>query len=114
MIDWGHLYGLRADIGTEAFAEVIEMFLIEADGAMEQLARPDCDMALMLHQLKGTALAVGMTELAMHCRDGERRAAAGAMPAIEETIRSYRAGRANLIEGLCANDLLPRPLDRLQ
>lgn len=108
MIDWAHLYGLRADIGSEAFSEVIGMFLVEADDTMDKLARPGSDIGLLLHMLKGTACAVGMTDLAMHCRDSERRVAIGAMPAIEETALAYREGREALIEGLRANNLLFR------
>lgn len=108
MIDWAHLYGLRADIGSDVFSEVIGLFLAEADGAMELLAQPECDIPLILHMLKGSALAVGLTELAAQCGDGERRAAAGAMPQLGRAAEVYRESRSALLLGLGQVNLVPQ------
>ncbi len=107
MIDWAHLYGLRADIGSDTFAKVIELFLDEADGTLDQLARPGAEIPRLLHMLKGTSLAVGFTELAAQCRDGERRAGAGAAPDLAAILAAYRAGREQLLAGLRLVNLAP-------
>lgn len=107
MIDWAHLYGLRADIGSDTFGRVIELFLEEADGTLDQLALPGAEIPRLLHMLKGTSLAVGLTELAAQCRDGERRAGAGAAPDLAAIVAAYRAGREQLLAGLRLVNLAP-------
>lgn len=106
MIDWAHLYGLQADIGGEAFSEVISLFLEEAEGAMARLTEGQ-EVPLVLHMLKGTAMAVGLTELAARCRDGERRAAAGAMPDVGAIAAAYASSRDGLLTGLRMVGLAP-------
>ena len=79
MIDWSRVKDLRSEIGAEDFAEVVAMFLDEAD---EVIARISADLGAKalesdLHFLKGAALNLGFDALAAVCQDGERRAAAG-------------------------------------
>lgn len=107
MIDWAHLHGLQADIGSNTFGKVIELFLAEADETLDQLAKPEAEILRLLHMLKGISLAVGFTDLAAQCRDGERRAGAGAAPDIAAILVVYRAGREQLLAGLPPVNLAP-------
>ena len=79
MIDWGRVRDLRSEIGAEDFAEVVAMFLDEADEVIARLTAERGAKALEsdLHFLKGAALNLGFDALAAICQDGERRAAAG-------------------------------------
>lgn len=79
MIDWERVRELRSEIGTDDFAEVVEMFLEEADDAVKRLtpALTAKAMEADLHFLKGAALNLGFVALSGLCQDGERRAGAG-------------------------------------
>ena len=61
------------------FAEVVDMFLEEADQAVKVLMAglPADEVEGQLHFLKGSALNLGLADLAAICQDGERKAAAG-------------------------------------
>ena len=106
MIDWKRVEELRAEIGAECFAEVTEMFLEEADQAVRQLAGglPCDEVEGQLHFLKGSALNLGLTELALICHDGERKAAAGQGALVDPALvaRVYHASRSMLLCGLAA------------
>lgn len=79
MIDWERVKELRGEIGADDFAEVVEMFLQEADEAISRLSTTMTTKELEgdLHFLKGAALNLGFVALSGLCQDGERRAAAG-------------------------------------
>ena len=79
MIDWERVKELRGEIGADDFAEVVEMFLEEADEAVTRLSPAQTAKAVEadLHFLKGAALNLGFVALSGLCQDGERRAAAG-------------------------------------
>ena len=104
MIDWKRVEDLREEIGADGFAEVADMFLEEADEAVRTLV---CGIAAdavedQLHFLKGSALNLGLAELAALCQEGERRAATGQAASVDmarvESV--YRLSRAQLLEGL--------------
>ena len=104
MIDWQQIDELRGEIGAEGFAEVVDMFLEEAEGAVAALSRgiPAEEVEGMLHFLKGSALNLGLTDLAAICQEGERRAAAGdgAQVDFAMVVSVYRTSRAALLGGL--------------
>lgn len=79
MIDWDRVADLRSEIGAEGFAEVVALFLEEADAVVARLAAVTGAKALEseLHFLKGSALNLGFSDLSRLCQEGERRAAAG-------------------------------------
>ena len=58
MIDWHHVDDLKQTIGAEAFAEVVVLFLDEADQAIAQLTSAQAlpGITKELHGLKGIAL----------------------------------------------------------
>jgi HPt (histidine-containing phosphotransfer) domain-containing protein len=79
MIEWGRLAELRAEIGDEDLAEVVTLFLEEADEAVGRISRglSDAEMEAQLHFLKGSALNLGLKDLSALCQEGERLAGQG-------------------------------------
>lgn len=79
MIEWERVNELRSEIGDDDFAEVVALFLEEADEVILRLSAAAGAKALEsdLHFLKGAALNLGFDDFAALCQDGERRAAAG-------------------------------------
>ena len=81
MIDWDRVAELRAEVGEDDFAEVVLLFLEEADDVahrLEHMTTPDAaQIARDLHSLKGAALNLGFRALAQLCQEGERLAASG-------------------------------------
>ncbi len=79
MIDWTRVAELRDEIGADDFADVVLLFLEEADEVVAKL--PGCTDApaleAALHFLKGSALNLGFQTLAQLCQTGERLAAMG-------------------------------------
>lgn len=104
MIDWKRVAELREEIGTDGFAEVAEMFLEEAETAVAALmgGLPPGEVEGQLHFLKGSALNLGLAELAAICQQGERKAAAGGGADVDtrEVAAVYHASRASLLGGL--------------
>jgi histidine phosphotransfer protein HptB len=106
MIDWKRVAELQTEIGTDGFAEVAEMFLEEADETVLTLTSgpaPD-EVEGLLHFLKGSALNLGLSDLAALCQEGERKAAAGQGAAVDTAAVAalYRASRQALLDGLAA------------
>lgn len=79
MIDWARLDELREEIGEDDLADVVALFLEEADEVVLRLspAMTDPELEGQLHFLKGSALNLGLADLATLCQDGERKAAHG-------------------------------------
>jgi histidine phosphotransfer protein HptB len=104
MIDWNRVQELRDEIGNDGFAEVADMFLEEADQAVQALgAGPPPDAVEgQLHFLKGSALNLGLADLAAICQEGERLAAAGNGAKVDtaRVVALYHASRAQLLGGL--------------
>lgn len=102
MIDWDRVANLRAEIGAADFAEVVEMFLEEADEVVKRLnaGKPDPTLEAELHFLKGSALNLGFQELAGLCHQGEKAAASGAGVDLRQVTGSYAGSRAAFEAGL--------------
>ena len=108
MIDWTRVAELRSEIGEDDFAEVIVLFLEEADEVIARLRLGDRSrLAHDLHFLKGSALNLGLSDLAAICQEGERKAAAGQGIAVDaaQVAAIYRASRARLLGGLSAGEV---------
>ncbi|OYX27162.1 MAG: hypothetical protein B7Z10_01140 [Rhodobacterales bacterium 32-66-7] len=102
MIDWKRVEELRTEIGSDGFAEVADMFLEEAEVAVLALTnatRAD-EVEAQLHSLKGSALNLGLTDLAGICQAGERLAAAGSSIDPTGIATIYQASRARLLAGI--------------
>ena len=109
MIDWERVKELRGEIGADDFAEVVEMFMEEADEAIARLTPSLTAKALEadLHYLKGAALNLGFIALSALCQEGERRAAAGSTDVDLDAVHrvyadSRRAFETGLIRVLAA------------
>lgn len=104
MIDWKRVEELREEIGADGFVEVADMFLDEAEGAVRALVSglPPEEVEGQLHFLKGSALNLGLSELAAICQDGERRAAARQPVDMSQVAAIWQASRAGLLGGLSA------------
>ena len=103
MIDWARVNALRDEIGAADFAEVVTLFLEEADEVVSRLSnllgapRLEAD----LHFLKGAALNLGFADFASLCQIGERRAAQGDASAdLQEIRHSYAASKTAFDRGL--------------
>ena len=103
MIDWERVKELRGEIGADDFAEVVEMFLQEADEAVTRLSPALTAKAMEadLHFLKGAALNLGFVALSGLCQDGERRAAGGSTKVdLDSVAQVYRASKTAFQTGL--------------
>lgn len=104
MIDWARVDDLRSEIGEDDFLEVVDMFLEEADEVIGLLKGPANlpQVESQLHFLKGSALNLGLSELAALCQVGERSAATGNADLVNlpEVVQVYQASRQVLTAGL--------------
>lgn len=103
MIDWARVSELRFEIGAEDFAEVVSLFLDEADEVVANLPEATSAKALesALHFLKGSALNLGFSDLAAICQDGESRAAVGGSSInVASVAMIYEASKAAFEAGL--------------
>ena len=104
MIDWKRVEDLREEIGDDDFVEVADMFLEEADQTIRSLGAGMApqDIEGQLHFLKGSALNLGLSDLAAVCQDGETRAAAGQGACVDlaQIAAVYHASRAALMNRL--------------
>lgn len=86
MIDWQRVAELRDEIGATDFDEVVELFLTEVERALDGLPEASDDARALeeqMHFLKGSALNLGFSALAMICGAGEQAAASGDTGAID-------------------------------
>lgn len=104
MIDWEQVSAMRADLG-DGFAELVEVFLDEMDGALARLdpAAPPDRMAADMHFLKGSALNLGFATFAALCAAGEARAERGGTVDLAPVRASYADSRIVFLAGLKAN-----------
>lgn len=95
MIDWAQIRQLEADIGTEDFSEVVDLFIAEVDEAVMQLAEDPPEAADLLvsalHFLKGSAYNLGFRAFGDYCSEGEKMAMDGDGNDVnlKKTIRLY-------------------------
>lgn len=97
MIDWMRVDELRAEVGDDGFDEVVDLFLEETDEVIARLLEVD-DAALGrdMHFLKGSALNLGLRELAKLCQDGERLCGSGQAAKVDRSalIAAYHNAKA--------------------
>jgi HPt (histidine-containing phosphotransfer) domain-containing protein len=101
VIDWDAVAELRAEIGEEDFAEVVDAFLEETDEVIARLrTTPDpAGFRSDFHFLKGSALNLGLKTFAEVCRTAEEMAAAGKGPEIDlvEAFRTYESSKSEFL-----------------
>ena len=103
MIDQTRLDELRAEIGSEDLAEVIEMFCEEVEDALSKLDGTSFENAVEhLHFLKGSALNLGFEAFSTLCASGEVAAASGDHDEIDlaEVITTYDQSKATFLADL--------------
>jgi histidine phosphotransfer protein HptB len=95
-VDWQRVDDLATEIGADAMVEVVGMFLEETDAVIATFAtgQPSTED---YHFLKGSALNLGLADLAALCQRGE---AGGALQA--ETLVQYTAAKMALLDGIAA------------
>ncbi|MEL6800792.1 MAG: Hpt domain-containing protein [Pseudomonadota bacterium] len=101
LINWDRLDELKAEIGEEDFAEVVELFLAEFEEALQRLsgAEPVAELANEFHALKGCAVNLGMSELAQICAAAEAGARDGQMTHdISQISAIFHRSRASLAQ----------------
>jgi HPt (histidine-containing phosphotransfer) domain-containing protein len=100
-MNWDRLRELRDEVGEDAFAEVVEMFLSETDEKVAELharASPET-LAEDMHFLKGAALNLGLDPLAAACQTAETQAQGGAADAVDvpAILAIYAENRSALV-----------------
>lgn len=106
MINWQRIDELRSEIGDEDFKDVLGIFLEEIDETTTRLEGGEVtDLEGEMHAMKGSALNVGLADLAILCEKAERMAREGDDRAIDvkQIILCARQSRDQL-EGR-----LPKP-----
>lgn len=98
MIDWTRVSELRDEIGSDDFAEVADMFLMEVEETLSQLDSAKHNVAQireLTHFLKGSALNLGFSKFADMCNAAELAAATGQIDIdIPAVLHLYTASRA--------------------
>jgi HPt (histidine-containing phosphotransfer) domain-containing protein len=106
MIDWERTNELCAEIGSDGFAEIVELFLDEVEGVVRRLSKqPDPSrFEADLHFLKGGAWNLGFAAFGALCQDGEREAAGGRPDEVDaaKIVAAYYASKAEFMAGLAA------------
>ncbi|RMH47703.1 MAG: Hpt domain-containing protein [Alphaproteobacteria bacterium] len=84
-MDWKRVDELKAEIGEDDLAEVVEIFFEEVAEAVDRLsaAEGEDELAATLHFIKGCALNLGLASLAGACAEGERAVSAGAPDSVD-------------------------------
>lgn len=106
MIDWKRVQELREEVGADGFVEVVDMFLEEAESAIRLLVAglPPDEVEGQLHFMKGSALNLGLSDLATICQEGERKAAAGHPVDLVQVAAIWHGSRTALLGGLSAGE----------
>lgn len=101
MIDWQRVRELRDEVGDDAFAEVVDLFLEEVSEVVDRLRTcPDPDRYEEdLHFLKGSALNLGFDDLGRLCQAGESAAADGRAHEVDlaAVLESYDRSRSHFL-----------------
>lgn len=103
LTDWQRVDDLAAEIGTDAVVEVVAMFLEETDEVMTRLSTTPATTD-DFHFLKGSALNLGLTDLALLCQLGEQETKAGLSDSqtLNAVVALYPASKDALLQGIAA------------
>ncbi len=104
MIDWERVADLRAEVGEDDFAEVVELFLEEVEGVIDRLRTdPQADQyEADLHFLKGSALNLGFRAFSRLCQIGEKQATSGHAGEVDlaAVLSAYEASKQEFLLNL--------------
>jgi histidine phosphotransfer protein HptB len=103
LTDWKRVDDLASEIGADAVVEVVAMFLEETDEVMARLAAA-APSTEDYHFLKGSALNLGLNDLATLCQLGEQETKTGLVNATTQAavMALYPASKADLVAGIAA------------
>ena len=106
MIDTQRLQTLRSEIGNEGVSLLAGVFLDEADQILDRLLTQSGELSAGLHALHGSALNLGLRQLAQLCAKAEKAAQSqgGQRIDLEEISASYAKSRAAFIAALQSSD----------
>lgn len=76
MLDWDRVTELQNEVGEDAFAEVVEIFLEEVEELIEtyRTGQPPQDVGGEMHFLRGSAMNLGFSTFAEICNAAEQAA----------------------------------------
>jgi HPt (histidine-containing phosphotransfer) domain-containing protein len=104
MIRWDRYQELRAEVGDEDLAEIVDLFLSELEISVAQImSMPQAGLtADSFHALKGSCLNIGFDKLADLCAAAEQAIARGEAGGIDRArlAEVYAASRAAFEGGL--------------
>lgn len=104
MIDWSRVEELRDEIGSDDFAEVVEIFLEEVEEIITVISDevPQDKVEGHLHFLKGSALNLGFDDFSTLCQAGETAAAKGAFDTIDlpQVVTCYETSKVEFLSAL--------------
>lgn len=105
MIDWDRVAELRDEIGAEDFDEIVDAFLSEVEGTLDELSEAEGSATAIesrLHYLKGSALNLGFSDLSTLCQTWESAAKRGEIDGINLTKVStvYQSSRDEFLNEL--------------
>ncbi|SFR00803.1 histidine kinase [Poseidonocella sedimentorum] len=69
LIDWARIAELREEFGEDGFSEIVKLFMVEVESGIDALERDVEARAERLHFLKGSALNLGFSAMAVICCD---------------------------------------------
>lgn len=104
MLDWDRVLELKNEVGEEAFAEVVELFLEEVEEVFVRFRADGVTntIAADLHFLRGSAINLGFANLAEICTAGEKSANALGikMVSLQAIFDSYEKSKDMLLSGM--------------
>ncbi|MBD3679756.1 MAG: Hpt domain-containing protein [Rhodobacteraceae bacterium] len=103
MIDWKRIDELRSQVGPDDLPGLLAEFMTEMEQGLAELSldEPAPKIAANLHFLRGSALNIGLRQLAALCQNYEDAANRGNPPtgAPERLRASYRTAKSALLQG---------------
>ena len=101
MINWDRVRSLKEEVGAEDFDEIINLFFIEVDAAVNCLpdAKDPKTLSAAMHFLKGAALNLGFETLSQTCDEGEALAANRGTDAVEidQIVGIYEQSKTHFV-----------------
>lgn len=74
LVNHERICALRSEVGDDGFGEVVSLFLEESDEVFARLiGRSAADVSADVHFLRGSALTLGLDDLAEWCARHEQR-----------------------------------------
>ncbi|MFY0595081.1 MAG: Hpt domain-containing protein [Cognatishimia sp.] len=99
MLDWTHIDQLKKDVGSNEFAEIVDLFFVEVEGLFKRLNREGA-VANDLHFLKGSAANLGFAEFSKSCQIAQHQLVAGQQADLQQIVAVFEQSKHAFIAGL--------------